>query len=136
MLNTRIILILFTVALIVGCNVERDRADARAVAARVHSQMQAGDFAAIYRESAPRFKSVGSESQFISQMQQYFQASGKLKKADEIAYQSTVDSNVGKMHTLNFNVEYENGHAQERLIFTRADNGQMQLWKLDIEPTD
>ncbi len=40
------------------------------------------------------------------------------------------------MHTLNFKLEYEQGHAQERLIFTRSDSGQMQLWKLDIYPID
>lgn len=120
--------------LVVGCNVERDRIDAGAVASRVHSQMQARDFATIYRESAPRFKSVGSESQFVSMMQQVNQESGLLKKADEVAYQTGIDSNVGRTHVLFFTLEYEHGRAKERLILTRSDAGQMQLWKLEIDP--
>jgi hypothetical protein len=126
---------IFLVILIIGsCNVARDQKDAAAVASRVHSQMQTSNFAAIYRESAPRFKGVGSESQFVSMMQQGEQQSGVLKKAVEVAYQTGVDSNIGRTHTLVFNLEYEHGHATERLILTRSDNGQMQLWKLEIDP--
>ena len=128
--------IFLIVALLVGCNVQRDQTDASAVASRVHFQMQASDFAAIYRESAPRFKGVGSESKFISMMQQMSQESGLLKKADEIAYQTGIDSNVGRTHVLLFNLEYEHGHARERMILTRSDSGQMQLWKLDIDPAN
>ena len=119
----------------VGCNVERDRIDAVAVASRVHSEMQAGDFATIYRESSPRFKSVGSESQFVSMMQQVIQERGVLKKADEVAYQTGIGSNVGRTHDLFFTLEYEHGRAKEHLILTRSDGGQMQLWKLEIGPT-
>ncbi len=123
-------------ALVVSCNVERDHTDARALALRVHSQMQSGDFAAIYRESAPRFKAVGSESQFVSMMQQINEESGALKKADEGSYQTGVDSNIGRTHVLLFNLEYEHGHSKERMILTRSESGQMQLWKLDINPVD
>src|SRR5207253_1012082 len=89
-------LILLVSLSLTGCNIERDREDARVVASRVHAQMQSGDYAAIYRESAPRFKNVGTESQFISLMQQYHQGMGTLKKVDEVAYQTRIDTEIGR----------------------------------------
>jgi hypothetical protein len=128
--------ILLIVAVVGGCSVPRDRTDAAAIALRVHSQMKVSDFAAIYRESANRFKGVGSESQFILMMQQMDQEIGVLKKADEVAYQTGLDSNIGRTHVLFFNLEYEHGHAKERMILTRSDKGEMQLWKLEIDPAN
>ncbi len=129
-------LLLLAVACSPSCNIEQDRRDARVIADRVHSQMQSGDFSGIYRESAPRFKSVGTEPQFISMMQQFFEQNGKLVKAQEVAYQAGIDSRAGRTHTLTFDVDYERGHARERLIFTRDANGQMHLWKFEAQPKD
>jgi len=126
--------ILLVIFIVVGCNVARDQADAGAVASRVHSQMQSGDFAGIYRESAPRFKGVGTESQFVSMMEQINREIGVLKKTDEVAYQTGVDSRIGRTHVLFFNLEYEHGHSRERMTLTRSDSGQMQLWKLEWLP--
>lgn len=127
--------VLLILSLVVSCNVERDRTDAEAVASRVHSQIQARDFAAIYREAAPRFKGVGSESQFVSMMQRVSEEGGIFKKAEEVVYQTGFDSNIGRTHMLFFNVEYENGHSTERMILTRSGSGQMQLWKIEFGPS-
>jgi hypothetical protein len=135
-LSLRTILILAILTLTSACNAGRDRQDTLVAAARVHSQLQAGDFAVIYSEAAPRFKSVGSESQFVSQMQQFFLESGKLVKVQEVAYQSGIDSQAGPTHTLDFTVDYQQMQGRERLIFTRSNNGQMQLWKLDVKPKE
>ena len=107
--------------------------DARTAAARVHSQMQSGDYSSIYKESAPRFKTVGDESTFASQMQQFLDASGKFVKAQEVSYTSGVDTDAGRTHTLNFIVDYQLGQGRERMIFTRSTNGTMQLRKLDVD---
>lgn len=117
-----------------GCNVERDIADARAVVGRVHSQMNAGDYSSIYRESATRFQSVGSEAQFISLMQRFSQENGGIREAKEVAYQTGVDTNIGRNHVLLYDVTYEHGRAKERMVLTRNGDGQMRLWKLDLDP--
>jgi hypothetical protein len=132
-LSHRTVLIVFVLSVTTACNVERDQQDALAVASRVHSQMQVGDFAVIYRDAAPRFKSVGSESEFVSRMQKFVSEYGKFVKAQEVAYQSGLDSQAGRTHTLSFKVQYERGQGLERLIFTRSNNGQMQLWRLEVE---
>jgi hypothetical protein len=109
-------------------------ADARAVVGRVHYQMKAGDYSSIYRESATRFQSVGSEAQFISLMQKFSQEHGAIREAKEVAYQTGVDTNIGRNHVLLYDVTYEHGRARERMVLTRDRSGQMQLWKLDLDP--
>src|SRR5712671_5611021 len=48
-----------------ACGIERERTTAESVAARVHDNMRAGDFAVVYKESAPRIKTVATESEFV-----------------------------------------------------------------------
>jgi hypothetical protein len=119
-----------------GCSVVEDRGDARLVAARVHAEMMAGDLANIYRESAPRFRSVGSESEFVAMMQKYDGEFGSFKSANEIGYKTTLDSRIGRTHELLFDLEYERVRARELLIMVRSAKGKMELWKLDIQRLD
>src|SRR6266850_1434547 len=87
-----------------GCNVERDRVDAGRVASRIHAQIQSKDFHAIYRESGQSFKEVGDEPTFITRMKQFCEDNGSLKKATSVAYQTGIDSDVGRKHILNFDL--------------------------------
>jgi hypothetical protein len=116
---------------LISCNVERDHEDAAAVAARVHSQMETEDYSAIYMEAAQRFKTVGSEQQFVSTMHDFRGQIGLLKATSEIAYQASIVSGAGEIHVLIFRMEFERGQAIEKLSFIRSDDGRMRLWKLD-----
>jgi hypothetical protein len=113
---------------------EQEWNDSRAVAERVHSQMRSGNYAAVYRESAPRFKGVGSEEQFVSLMQKFDSENGALKNRTEIAFAKGVDTNAGDIRLLYFDLEFERGRMNEKMTFTRSESGQMQLWKLEIQP--
>jgi len=128
------VILLAVVAGVLGCNPAQEWEDARVVASRVHSQLQARDHAAIYRESAPRFKGVGTEAQFVALMQQFHRDHGSLKRANEMAYETGLDTEAGKVHVLTYDLELEKVRMRERLILTRSETGQMQLWKLDIQP--
>ena len=64
-------------SMLLSCNTQHDLEDARTAAAHIHSQLQVGDYAAIYRESAPGFKTVGSQEEFISGMQDFFEGTGR-----------------------------------------------------------
>ncbi len=107
-----------------------------AAAARIHTQIQSGQYSMIYRESAPAFQTSGNESQFISQMMNINAENGSFKDAVLIAYQMGVDSQVGRTHSLVFSVHYEQGKMREHLLFTRSSNSQMQLLKISMEPID
>ena len=128
--------VLASAVVLAGCAGEQDRAQAKTVADGVHAHLRSGEFAAIYDESAPRFKTVGSASQFVSQMKAFHEGLGSLKNANEIAYQTGLDSTVGRTHVLLFTLEYEHGKAIERLTLVRSAAGEMQLWKMDIQPVD
>jgi len=52
------------------------RADAQKAAAHINANLRAGEFVAIYRESDARFKTVGSESEFVSRMKAFQDQSG------------------------------------------------------------
>jgi hypothetical protein len=96
--------------------------------------MRVGDYASIYKESAPRFKAVGTEAQFVSLMQDFRRQHGPLKTANEIAYQTGVESMAGRVHVLTFEIEFDVTRTREHITLTRSDSGAMLLWKLEIEP--
>jgi hypothetical protein len=96
--------------------------------------MQSGDLAAIYRESSPGFKAATSETQLVSIIQEINQENGSLKKAEEVAYQTGVDSRIGRTYVLLFKLEYERREIKERMTLTRSDGGQMQVWKIEWIP--
>jgi hypothetical protein len=134
----RLLRILFLGAVISlsGCNVEQDRLEAKKAAERIHSQLQSQDYASVYRESGKSFREVGDESKFIAGMRQLHEDHGSLKTTTPVAYQSGVDSDAGRTHTLIFNVEFERGRARERMVLTRSPSGQMQLWDLRFDPDE
>jgi hypothetical protein len=119
-----------------GCSNQQDRSDALKAADRIHSFVKKQDFAAIYRESSDGFKEDGDESKFVEGMKAIYDSVGVLKDAKLVAYQSTIDSNAGKQHGLIFDLNFERASARERLVFTRAKSGEMQLWDIAIEPAN
>jgi hypothetical protein len=128
---------LLTVAVLltfVGCYSAKDESDAKTLVDRVHEQIRVGDYSALYNESAQRFKEVGSEVKFVEVMRQHRTKAGALKKAFQVAYETGVDSNIGKIHVFMDELEFENGRVKERLTLTRSDSEKMQLWKLEWSP--
>ena len=121
---------------LVSCSITRDQEDARAVALRVHRQILAGDFTAIYNESAPRFKAVGSESEFVAGLKGFQEQLGLLRDQKEVAYQTGLDSKIGRTHVLVFDLEFDHGRARESLMLVRSASGKMELWRLDVQPLD
>lgn len=134
-LKTAILWILLaSLGVLPSCGQSNERNKAEAVAVRVHQYMRVADFASIYQESEPRFKTVGTESEFVSSMRGIQEQLGSLKHAEVIGYEVKFDSRVGKMHELYFDLEYEHGRAAENLVVVRSGSGNMKLWALDIEP--
>jgi hypothetical protein len=127
-------IIIASLALLASCATSKERTTAEALALRVHEYMRAANFAAIYEESERRFKTVGTESEFVSSMRGLEEQLGSFKHAEAIGYEVKFDSRLGKMHQLYFALEYEHGRATENLIVVRSGSGKMELWALEIEP--
>ena len=128
------ITLVFTSLTLAGCASQQARSDALRAADRIHVFITKQEFASIYRESSDSFKQEGDESRFVESMTAIYESVGALKNAKPVAYQSTIDSNVGRQHVLIFDLEFERARGRERLLFTRTKNGEMQLLDIVIEP--
>lgn len=101
----------------------QEMADARSGALRVLSQFEAGDFAAIYRDSAPSFKQIGPEAAFVTKFQQTRQKTGPLKNPKELKFETGSDN----VHVLLYRVDNQRFITEMRLSFARSKNGAMEL---------
>jgi len=105
----------------------QDKVDAEAAAARVISQMEAGEFSAIYKEASPGFRKIGSEELFVAKFQQTRQKTGPLKKPRQISFVTR----PGNIHVLVYRLESERFTTDRRLTFDRAKSGKMELFGLN-----
>lgn len=101
----------------------QDMADARATALRVLSQMEAGDFTTVYRESGAGFKQIGPEAAFVAKFQQTRQKTGALNNPRELKFDTRPDN----VHVLVYRVENQRFVTDMRLSFARSKNGAMEL---------
>jgi hypothetical protein len=101
----------------------QDKTDARTAAAHILSQFEAGEFQQLYKESAPGFKQIGSESAFVTKFQQTRQKVGVLKNPQEVSFTARPDN----IHVLIYRLENELFTTEMRLSFERAKNGKMEL---------
>ena len=104
-----------------------DKADAQAVAARVLSLMENGDFATVYKESSDKFKQGGSESQFVAQFQQTREKVGLLINPQAVSFGTL----PGNGYVFVYRLENERYRTDLRLSFARSQNGNMQLTGLN-----
>jgi hypothetical protein len=131
--TTFLVVLLIGAYALVGCFDQQDRSKALTVADRVHAHLRSAEFAAIYDEAAPRFKTVGSQSEFVSRMREFHEQLGTLKNVSEISYEVGMDSTLGSTYTLLFVLEYERGKVSEHLILVRPSADEMKLWKMDLQ---
>ena len=101
----------------------KDKADAETAASRVLSQFTTGDFSALYKESAPGFKQIGTEGQFVAKFQHARQNVGALKNPKEV----NIDARPDKSIVLVYRLENEHFATDLRLTFARAQSGKMEL---------
>ena len=99
-------LLAVAVVLCIACAFSQDKAAAETVARRVHESMQLGDFGAVYKESAPRLKTASAEFEFVDYFREIQNDLGSLKEAHEVAYETRLDSRIGRAHAFMFELEY------------------------------
>jgi hypothetical protein len=116
-----------------GCYSKQDESYALKATERVHSQLQSGDFATVYQEAGSGFKKATDQSSFETAMTRLYKENGALRRITPKAYQSAVDVKAGRTYTVISELEFERLRAQERLVFVRAQSGQLQLWDLVMD---
>jgi hypothetical protein len=105
----------------------QDKIDAEAAAARVLSQMEAGDFAAIYTEATLGFKQIGNQALFVEKFQQTRKKTGPLNNPKLVSFVTLPD----KTHVLVYRLENERFKSERRLTFDRSKSGKMELFGLN-----
>lgn len=101
----------------------KDKADARAVAAHVLTLLEAGDYAAVYNQASPVFRSIGEEALFAAKFRQAQQKVGLLKNPQEISFASPRNNT----HVLVYRLENEGFKTEMRLTLSRSQDGKMEL---------
>jgi len=109
----------------------QDKADAQAAAVRVLAQMEAGDFPAMYRDSAAGFKQIGTESQFVGKFQQTRKNVGVPKNPKQISFGTL----PGNGYVFVYRVETDRYTSDLRLTFARSQEGKMELAGLNQHDT-
>jgi len=113
-------------------NPAKDVMDAREGANNFHGYFRAQNYEAIYTNSSQRFKNVRPLADYVSMMKEIEGEYGKLVNVQEAGSATVINSDVGKMQVLIFNLEFEKTKATERLTFSRDEHGQMRLWMFEL----
>lgn len=105
----------------------QDKADAEAAAVRVLAQMEAGEFAPMYRDASAGFKKIGSEAAFVAKFQQTRQKTGPFANPRQTSFVTLPD----QTHVLVYRAENQQFTTERRLTFARSKTGKMELFGLN-----
>lgn len=103
-----------------GCSAGESTEAAKAEVAKFRQQADAGQFAEIYKASAPDIRNSVSEAQFVQMVGGFHQAIGKFKSAPEPGWMYNTDD-AGQRVTLDYDSTFERGKAHEQFIYKMLD---------------
>ena len=129
-------LLLISLLVSFGCGIRPNNSEAEKLAARIHSQIQARDYKALYENAGPAIHKVATEIEFVTMMDRLHSDYGALEEAVLDDFVIRMDSRLGKMYILAYNVKFERKNIAERIVFTAYDKGSMQLYELGFNPID
>lgn len=123
-----ILLLLILSATFIGCKSAKQGADAgssgaKAAAARILSQFEAGELSQIYKESAPLFQQTGPEDKFVAQFQQSLKKTGKFNTPKEPA----IESRPNDTFVISYHLENDRFKTDIHLTLTKSASGKFEL---------
>jgi len=123
-----ILLLLILSATFIGCKSSKQSADAgatdaKAVAARILSQYEAGELSQIYKESAPTFKQTGPEARFVAQFQQSLKKTGKFNNQKEPG----IESRPNDAFVITYHLENDRFNTDIHLTLAKSASGKFEL---------
>ena len=131
--GSRGVLIVLLLMLLTGCQSKQEEKETLESAARIHSQLQRGDFSAIYEEASPILRKEMEESVFVAGLKTVYKDNGPIKNRTPIAFQRSHDLNLGSQNILLFDVAFERITVRERMVFIRSQSNHLELVDLVID---
>lgn len=103
-----------------GCSAGESTDAAKAGVGTFRQQVAAGQFADIYKTSAPDIRNSVTEAQFVQMIGGFHQAIGTFKSAPDPGWRYDTDT-AGQRVTLDYDSVFERGKAHEQFIYRMTD---------------
>lgn len=109
--------------MLAGCKAGNPVQNATGKVATFHQRLDAGDYAAIYREAAPEITRNASEAQFAKLLGAVHDKLGKVRESKQIGWNAQVGTG-GDVAELTMDTKFERGQGQEHFVFKGAGDEQ------------
>ena len=114
-------LILVLAIVVAGCSMSGDAKLAEQAVTKFHESLDAGQFDAIYEDSAKDLKDVATKGDFAALLEAVHQKLGATKSASETGFNMNYNTS-GKFVTLTYSTIYAEGEASERFVYRVHDD--------------
>jgi hypothetical protein len=108
-----------------GCSIGADVPVADKAIVAFHTALDAGQFAAIYAQSAKDMKETTTEPRLTAFLGAVHRKLGTFKSGKSVGWNDNVNGN-GHFISINYQATYEHGPAAESFVY-RIDNGKATL---------
>ncbi len=108
-----------------GCSIGADVPVADKAIVAFHTALDAGQFAAIYAQSAKDMKDTTTEPRLTAFLGAVHRKLGTFKSGKSVGWNDNVNGN-GHFISINYQATYERGPAAESFVY-RIDNGKATL---------
>jgi opacity protein-like surface antigen len=108
------------VAVLCGCSMSADTTVAEQAVPKFHEQLDAGQFDAIYDESADELKKATTQQDFVVLLAAIHRKLGNTKASDKTGWTVNYQTS-GSFVTLGYKTTFDGGSAQEQFVFRLQD---------------
>jgi hypothetical protein len=99
-----------------GCSAVKQEATAEQAVTRFHKMLDAGQYEAIYDQSAPEMKAATSRAGFLRMMDGIHRKLGAVKASNRQGWNVNYLNGVGTV-TLGYQTRFANGSGQEQFVY-------------------
>jgi len=110
----------FFALLVLGCGLAKGKEQAARAVDTFHQQMNAAQFAEIYRAASPELQKTTTEADFTRLMETIHRKLGNFKTAREVGSRA-ISGSSGTTVTLTEESEFEHGSGTETFVFSVSD---------------
>jgi Protein of unknown function (DUF4019) len=127
-----------TLALVSLCScgsATKDLSAAKQAVGEFHSQLDAGDYAALYQAADPKLRTITTETDFTKLLAAIHRKLGTVRSADMRTYAAAWFAGQGTTVTLTYNTTFSAGSGTEQFIWHISD-GRAMLYGYHINSAD
>ena len=112
--------ILVAILALTACSVSQDTTLAEQAVPKFHAQLDAGEFAHIYEQSADDLRRSATQQQFIAVLDAIHRKLGTTKTTTPLGWRIDYQTS-GTFVTLTYDTDYSDGKAQEQFVYRLQD---------------